>query len=529
MDGDLIIFGMIYRFLDFELDSARQILRRGEAEIGLEPRAYALLFLLIENRDRVVSKDEAVEKVWQRRFISDAAISTALKAIRRALDDDGARQEIVRTLRGRGFRFVAPVRLASAQPAGALAADMAEAAPAEPSSRPTIAVLPFRRIGQHDSHDAIADAIPAELITSLSRLRWLKVLARGSAFRFREEQTDLAVIRSSLGANYCLSGIVEMMGPKLSITVELTDTRSMGVVWSDRFAGALDDVHAMRSEIATTVVSALELHIPLNESEAARLRPPQSLDSWGLFHVGLQHMYRFNKVDNAAAAWHFDRALELDPAFARAHAARSFTSFQNAFLSYTPDREAELRDARRFAERSVELDPLDPLACFTLARAHWLEGDPEGGLGWLDRSIGYSPNFAQGHYAHGWTDAIAGRSDKALHHIRIAIDLSPLDPFLYAMQGTRAFAHMIEGDTARGALWADHAARAPGAHYLIAMIATAAHQLHGDQDGARYWAEHAKARRPGASRTRFFEAFPFADPQFRRALNDALRAAGFAD
>ena len=514
---------MIYRFSEYELNTALNLLCRQGEEIGLEPRAYSLLCFLVENRDRMVSKDELVEHVWNGRFITDDAISTAVKAVRKALGDDGSRQMAIKTLRGRGFRFVSPVRV------GAPTSVEPEPEQREEGGRPSIAILPFRLFGQSDPYGPIADAIPAELITSLSRLRWLRVLARGSSFRFRDEVVDLAAIRYGLGASYCLSGIVEILGQTLAITVELTDTRSMSVVWSDRITGKPDQIHEMRADIASSVVTALELHIPLNEAENARLRSPLGLDAWGLYHLGLQHMYRFNKTDNAAAADYLERATALDPSFSRAYAARSFASFQNAFLNYTRDGNAEMRDARRFAERSVELDPLDPLGNFTLARAHWLEGDPEGGLGWLDRAIGYSPNFAHGHYARAWTDVIAGRSGDALTHIRTAIDLSPLDPFLYAMQATRALAYLTDEDTSRAALWAEHGARGPGAHYLIAMIAAATHQLNGDAARASAWADHVRAIRPEASLAGFFKAFPFSNNSFRTSLSDALVQAGFRD
>ncbi|MEQ9241380.1 winged helix-turn-helix domain-containing tetratricopeptide repeat protein [Roseovarius indicus] len=517
---------MKYRFHDLELDAGRGLLRRDGEEVDLEPRAFAVLSFLVAHRDRVVSKDELVEAVWGGRFISDDAISTAVKAVRRAVNDTGAAQKAVRTLRGRGFRFVAPVEVVVAAEVAAEPAPVP--VPAE-DGRPSIAVLPFRLFGGSEDYAAIADAIPAELIASLSRLRWLKIFARGSCFRFREDAADLASIRGKLGAHYCLSGAVEVFDRQLAITVELNDTRSQAIVWSDRFSGTMDDVHEMRGTIVAHVVTALEIHIPHHEAEAARLRAPQSLDCWALYHLGLQHMYRFNKADNAAAVGLFDRAVKLEPGFARAHAARSFTSFQNAFLNYTPDPDADIRDARRFAERSVELDPYDPLGNFTLARAHWLEGEPQAGLGWLDRAVEISPNFSHGHYARGWTDVMAGRSGDALRHVGTAIELSPLDPFLYAMQATRAFAHLIDGDTEKAARWGEHAARTPGAHYLIGLIAAVAHEIHGDHKSAAYWARHASSRRPGASVDRFFKAFPFSDPALRRSISDALKRTGIPE
>ncbi|WP_397543771.1 winged helix-turn-helix domain-containing protein [Roseovarius salis] len=516
---------MIYRFHDLELDTALASLRRGGADVALEPRVFSLLRCLVENRDRVVPKETLVEAVWDGRFISDDAISTAIKELRRAMGDDGRRQNVVKTLRGRGYRFVAPVRMIAhaPKPAEDTAPLMAGRGAA---GRPSIAILPFHLVGPSRSCAAIADAIPAELISSLSRLRWLKVFARGSCFRFRDDPTDPATVRAALGANYCLSGVIEMFERDIAITVELTDTCSKSVVWCDRITGVFDDVHEMRATITGHVVTAMDLHIPMHEAEAARLRAPKHLDAWGLYHIGLQHMYRFNKADNERAAAYLARAAALEPGFARVQAARSFTSFQNAFLNYTADRAAQVADARRFAEHSVELDPLDPFGNFTLARSYWLEGDPEHGRGWLDRAVDYSPSFAHGHYARGWSAAMAGRSQDARRDIDTALQLSPLDPFQYAMQATRAFAHLIEGDTAAAASWADQAARAPGAHYLIGLIAAMAHQLDGNEGAAAYWAGHASARRPGASVDRFFKAFPFTDASLRGTMADALERTG---
>jgi len=318
---------MRYCFDDFTLDLDRGLLLENSRDIATEPRAFALLTLLITNHDRMVSKDEIVEKVWDGRIVTDAAIATVIKTARKALGDDGATQKYVSTLRGRGLRFVGEVMsVSSAQVHGSAGAPPSQ----EPAStRPSIAILPFRLLGQPQSHGAIADAIPAELISCLSRLRWVTVVSRGSTFRFRHENPDLTAIRDTLGASYCLTGIVETFGTVISMSAELSDTSSQLVIWSERFSGAVSDLNQIRNDIVAHVISALELHIPLHEAERARLRPPESLDAWGVYHLGLQNMYRFNKADNLEAARLFERATTLDPGFARAYAARSFTSFQN--------------------------------------------------------------------------------------------------------------------------------------------------------------------------------------------------------
>lgn len=522
------VWAVKYLFDDFELDTTRAELRWAGRDVAIEPKTYALLCLLVGSHDRLVTKDEIIETIWDGRVVSDSVISTAIKLVRRALGDDGDIQAFVKTIRGRGFRFVGTVKLVSAGQAGQPPQVQRGDKPGggEEGSKPSIAILPFKLVGYAEKYSAIADAVPSELISSLSRLRWLTVVARGSSFRFRGPQTEISSVHDLLGAKYCLSGSVEIFGSNLTVSVELSDTRTEAVVWSERFPAKIDDIHDVRAQIVASTTSAMELHIPLQEATKARLLAPDSLDAWSIYHLGLQHMFRFNRVDSNIAAAHFERATELDPYFARAFAARSFTSFQKAFLKNSSDVERDKRQARQFAEKSLELDPVDPFGNFTLGRSFWLAGDLDAAIEWLERAVTLSPNFAQGHYARGWTDVIAGRGSAALKNLGKAIELSPLDPFLYGMQSARGMAYVHEGDFASAAFWADKGARAPGAHFLIAAIAAAAHSMNGDQDRAKYWMDNVHDRRDDASLEHFFTAFPFQNTQLREDWERALVKSG---
>ena len=510
---------MIYRFGDFELDLARVELREGGQPCPVEPQVFALLALLVENRERLVSRDEIIEKIWDGRVVSDAAVASRVKSARQALGDSGREQRFIRTVHRQGLRFVADVRTT--------APVTVVATPAGQSSRPSIAVLPFQLIGDAGPYTAIADALPHELIAELSRLRWLFVTARGSSFRLRELHADIGEIGGLLGVRYCLTGTVEVSGTRLAVTVELADTRDTCVLWADRFDVSIDDVHRIRGEIRERVLSALEVQIPLHEAQLARLVVTENLDAWSAYHLGLQHMYRFNRGDNAAAAALFRQAVARDPGFARAHAGLSFVHFQTAFLRHTDDIAGEVALARRSAERGLELDPLDPFVNFTMGRTFWLEGDLERSLGWLERSTSISPNYAQGIYARGWTEALAGRELEGRAHVDLAMRLSPIDPLYYAMLGTRAFTHVAAGEDAEAAEWAERAARSPGAHVLIAMIASAAHLLAGGTERATYWAANVRERNPALGREDFFGAFPIKPPTMRSRLGDALARLGF--
>jgi DNA-binding winged helix-turn-helix (wHTH) protein len=188
---------MRFLFEDFELDPSAMELRGAGTAVPIEPQVFALLHVLVENRDRLVSRDEIIEKVWDGRAVSDSALDSRIKSVRRALGDDGKTQRLVRTVHGRGFRFVgdvrvvaAPERLAVPEPVAAETAAAADRPGGGDAVRPSIAVLPFRLLGASERWAAVADALPDELITELARLRWLFVIARGSSFRFRAESSD---------------------------------------------------------------------------------------------------------------------------------------------------------------------------------------------------------------------------------------------------------------------------------------------------------------------------------------------------
>ena len=526
---------MIYRFDRFDLDTAKVELRADGAVIALEPQVFALLALLVANSERLVSREEIIDTVWDGRIVSDAAVASRIKSARQSLGDDGASQRFIRTLHRQGLRFVAPVRLV----AEAEAAAPASAAPEAPvdgapgplttaaAERPSIAVLPFHCIGAAADVATIADALPYELIVELSRLRWLFVTARGSSFRLRAPDFDWSEVGRLLGVRYALCGSVRQIGTALAVTAELVDTRDGGVVFAERFEGTLDDVHRIRWDIRTRILAALEIHIPMHEALLARLRVSESLDAWSAYHLGVQHMYRFNRSDNAAALEWFRRAVKLDPSFARAHAGLSFVHFQAAFLRHTDDLASEVAATHRHAALAVELDPIDPFVNFTMGRSFWLDGALENSLSWLERATSINPNYAQGHYARGWAESLAGRGLEGRERVDLAMRLSPLDPLYYAMLGTRALTHIALGEDVEAALWAERAARAPGAHVLIAMIAAAAHALAGNTALAEAWAADVRTRNATLSREDFFRSFPMKTEAMRARVAAALRHCGF--
>ncbi len=515
---------MTWTFGDFVLDPDRFQLARHGSTVPLEPQVLSLLIHLVRNHGRMVSKDEIVGAVWQGQAVSDASISSRIRSARQAVGDDGARQEVIKTVHGRGFRFVAEVTTrARAHAAEREILGLTQ----HMSGRPSIAILPFQALGATPELAILAEAIPHEIIEALSRLRWLAVIARGSSFRFVRAVADLDLAATALSARYVLTGIVESRGTGLSITLELTDTGFRQVLWADRMHCPRDGIDELRSRIVAHLVTGLETHIPFNEARLAQIRGPEDRDAWADYHIGLRHLYRFTAGDTALARTSFERAVAADPLFARAHAGLSFTSFLTAFLRLDPDTAAATLATRRHAERALELDVADPFANFTMGRSFWLTHEPEAAADWLTRATTLNPNYAQGFYALAFTSMVTGDAGPTIDALDTSLHLSPLDPLLYGVHGVRAQILMQQEDCAAAARWADRAAMQPGAHYLISMIALAANGLAGNHKAASRWRHEVRRRKPDASAADYFTAFPTRHAASRVRIAAELARQGF--
>ncbi|MCT2400471.1 winged helix-turn-helix domain-containing tetratricopeptide repeat protein [Novosphingobium mangrovi (ex Huang et al. 2023)] len=525
----------IYRFETFELDAARFELRSDGNPVHVEPQVLSLLILLAGNRERMLGKDEIIDRIWDGRIVSESAVAARIKAARKAIGDDGSQQRLIRTIHGKGFRFVGevtecdvarPAFQASLQPEVASASAITTALLNARQGRPSIAVLPFLMIGEPGPHDIVGDALPADIIMDLSRLHWLFVIARGSSFRFRGADVDPLAVGRELAVRYCLVGTIELAGNAVTVAITLVDTGDGETIWAEHYRGDLAELQDMRPEIEARVVAALEVQIPRNEVRIARGRPPAELDAWGAFHLGIDHMYRFTQADNAHAARLFERSLACDPYFSRALGGLSFTHFQNAFLGFAEDPEAERETARALAHRALEADRLDPFAHFNVGRSFWLDGLLEDSIGWFDRATSLSPSYAQGVYNRGLVSIMAGKPEAADADLKLALELSPLDPLAYAMVSGRALTHVQLGDYEHAAEFGSRAAMMPGAHKHITLIAALTVQLVGKRDQARNWLARARQADPALSAETFFRSFPFSHTRAREVIEKSLSTLG---
>jgi TolB-like protein len=308
---------LFYSFENFTLDTDRRELHRDAEPVALEPQVFDLLEYLLRNRDRLVTRDDLIANVWGGRIVSESTLSTRIHAARQAIGDSGEAQRLLRTIQRKGIRFVGEVR------EGANPADSATAAPAPSLSlanRPSIAVLPFDNMSSEPDQEYFADGITEDIITALSKWRWLLVFARNSTFAFRGSGTPAKQIAAELGARYVLEGSIRHAGDRIRVTAQLIEVATDRHVWAERFDRELSDVFTVQDEITQRVVTAIDPAIGISEIDRVARERSGDVHAWEHFLRGNYYYHRYNKRDMEAARAELQQAIDIDPHFAAAHA-----------------------------------------------------------------------------------------------------------------------------------------------------------------------------------------------------------------
>lgn len=432
-----------------------------------------------------------------------------LAAASRQFEDEGLDAGVLHhAWRAAKPQRVSPQQLSPKQ-ASVMVADADETVVPRLPHRASIAVMPFfDASAAADTRGGAADALAHDVITRLAQLRSLFVIAQGSVFALHERRVGPEEAGRLLNVDYVVSGSVRRDATRLRVSVELSDTRTSRLIWSEVFNRAPDDALAVLDEIGNRIVASVASEIETLERNRAILKPPSSLDAWEAHHRGLWHMYLFTQADNARAQQFFEMAVRLDPTFSRAYAGLSFTHFQSAFQGWAP-RDTATDLAYDAAGRSVMVDDRDPAAHWAMGRALWLRGRHQESVGELERSIDLSPNFAMGYYTLSFVHSQANDPHAAIETSDRARQLSPFDPLLFGMLATRSISLMRLGRFEEAALWGEKAAARANAHPHILAVAAYGLALAGSLDEAREYMATIRKSRPDYGIADFLGAFRF--------------------
>jgi TolB-like protein len=537
---------MRFVFGEHEVDLRRHELRQSGRPVHVEPQVFDLLVHLIRHHDRIVSKDELFETIWNGRIVSEAALSSRVNAARKAVGDDGDRQSVIKTIHRRGFRFIGPVveapdrePVTQSKPESVpvtsvvAAAESAPLRPAEAASRkPSMVVLPFRNLSREPDMEYFTYGLTDDVIRLLARNRWLDVLSRHSGAAFKDRDLDAREIGVALSVRYLVAGSVLRRSEQLRITADLVSAETGRHLWSESYDLALTAVIEVQEAMAQQIAAVIEPELAYLERETAMRKPPANIGAWDCYQRGFFHLWGFTTPGIAEAEVMFRRAVELDPGFARAYGALAYVKVQLAALGDLAGRPAAVRAALEYARTAVALDDRDCMNQCVLGRALALSGNLNEAIPILEQSIALNPSFAQAYFALAQALVLVGREREGITQLERATRLSPRDPHLWTFYAVRAAALISLGELEQAAEFARRAVRHPAATYWAHVTLVVTLGLLGRTDEAQAARAELLSRIPDYSVARAradFVGLFSASERFMERYTEGLRRAGIPE
>ena len=450
---------MIHRFESFELDTGRYELRLGGKPVAVEPQVFSVLTMLVENRHRMVRREEIIEAVWSGRAVSDSVLSSRIKSARQALDDDGNAQRLIRTVHGQGFRFVGKVESVEPVESATPAPTAAQAWVREVLARPTLAVLPFETDETDETEsrapgDAyFADGIAEELIAELASWRWFPILSRDSSFDKSHAGLKASARAAALGARYVVAGRLARAEGARRLSVELLDATTDTQLWSARYDVRAAEFARMQSDIVSEIFRRIAPELTSAETRRVMRERHEDLTAWDLTIKGLWHMHRH---DFRQALALLEDATRVDPGFALPWSVIAQTRLEQALAGWKRGQRDESYEAFRglleAASTAVELDPSSWMGHTLMSAAElWVNlSFPRARLH-ANRALELNPSASMAHHVSGCIWGFAGDLDAAIAEQGNVFRVDPRYGHAEVVQSDLGLWHLLRGDLEQAA------------------------------------------------------------------------------
>jgi adenylate cyclase len=507
---------LLYEFENFTLDTDRRELVRAADLVPLEPKVFDLLVYLIRNHERVVSKDDLISSVWDGRIVSESTMTACINGARCAIGDSGEKQRLIKTLPRKGVRFVGLVQ---------------EARPAKQSvfsDKPSIAVLPFQVMGQDVELEAFADGWTEDIITELSRIRGIWVIARNTMFTYKGRAIDVRSVAKELGVHYVLEGSVRKSHGRLRTTAQLIEGETGHHVWATRFDRADTDLFDLQDDLTQCLVASLQTQLVVSQGSAVTRKSHQLSEIGDLLARANARLYQPSADRLSELVSLAEKALLLDPDNGDAYRLLAAGVFHQAYLGFIPwDRTATER-VMSFARRAVVNEQADDYAHWMLALGHLMAAQHERALASLRRALQINPNFSLAYGSTGTVLAWAGMPEESIANNELALKINPSDPINHHRYFGLALAHYLAARYARALEYATMVVQLRPEWWLgnVVYAATLAQVgRSGEAEGARSLLQRLKPQMTVAS----LNDLPFGRSVDRDHLGDGLRKAGLPE
>lgn len=429
-----------------------------------------VLLHLVDERDRVVSKKELLDAVWGDRFVSESALSSQIKAVRRAVGDSGGTQRVVRTMHGQGYRFVAQVREESDP--RTVAGPAHRSGDTADLDRPVVAVLPFTDLSPEAGRSHVARGLTYDVVASLSKHRWLRVLAGAATAGLAGAPDVIQRLKDELGVRYAVDGSIRCDGERIQVSASLTDTETGICLWADRFDRRSEDVLDVLVELSDMIVATVEPEVGHAERDRSSQLPRTNLRTWDLFHLGLERFFRFTPEGNLEAQRMLARCRLLDPDFPDAHAWWAYAVVLGMVYWDTEPTSARLDNALDGTVAALRADDQNAVFHALHGRVLLARREYDAALAANERALLLNPTFATAHCGLGDSLCYEGRYDEAVARFERAVELGSHDPQLWAFLTYGALALVFAERYDEAVSWTLQASSIPNCQYW-----TTAHRM----------------------------------------------------
>jgi len=419
---------LVFQFNQFTLDTAIYCLDVSGNRISIEPQVFDLLVYLIENRDRVVTRDEALENLWKGKVVTDSALGARIKEARKAVGDNGDRQGVIRTLHGRGYQFIAEVTESSTQKASEKIEPLASREAFSLPDKPSIAILPFTNMSGDSEQEYFSDGLTADIIAILCRYRELLVIDPHSTFAYRDGGADAELFANELGVEYVTKGNIRRSGDQVRISTQLIEAATGKTIWAEHIDRKFDELFVLEDEVAARIASNMVSHIEDESRLRATRKHPENMTAFDCLIRARQNAESYDPDENASARRLLEKAIKLDPEYAAAYAYLAYSYCVESDSPWGMSRQEAAECAVTNARKAVALDEFDSDAHVSLGWAFLNQKKYDLAEIHLDRAIECNPNDYGAFCVKSWLLSFSGRGSEVSVCAMSAFHLNPLAP-----------------------------------------------------------------------------------------------------
>ena len=557
-----------FRLGNWQVRPASGEIADGQTVVRIEPKAMDVLVYLAAHEGQVVSREELERNVWHGALVGYDAVTGTIIKLRKALDDDARHPRYIATIPKRGYRLLpgavqppdpelpgglqlsAPALLSESRPwpsrswmlkIGLLAAILvaisvtvlvrqrqapeSDALVPRGSDIPSLAVLPFSNLGGDRDQQYFIDGLTEDLITGLSKLSGLRVIARNSAFAFAGTETPPREAAEQLGVRYVLQGSMRRSGDRLRVTARLVDTDTGTHLWAEQFDGGVGDLFAFQDRVAEQTAAALSVTLTESERRGLAAQPTTSFAAYEDYLRGRMIYGTLTKQENNLARAMYRHAIDKDPRFALAYAGLALSYIDDARSGWDEDDGTSADQAMEMAKKAVDLDGTLPQAHFALGFVYlYGQARHQEAIAEARRAIQLDPNYADAYALLSSAYFFAGELDRTIDLDQEAMRINPASSFIYHIHlGRRQY---LEGRY-HEALETLLSAAAKNYNYLPTHVWLAAtYAKLGDLEEAEWSADQVRTLDPSFSVEDWMRRRPYKNPEHRRLLVSGLQAAG---